>query len=173
MVRALSPTGLGLLTVGGLGRLKPSGTWGSIPTVLLAAVLIGAGLGPAGGTAGWAVYHIVLLAVVVFFTLACAMVGDAAEAHFDRKDPGAVVADEAAGMAIPLMFLPPAAVATPGLAALTLVYAFIAFRIMDILKPAPADRLQSIPGGWGIVIDDLMAGVYAFAAVQLVLLVML
>lgn len=173
MVRALSPTGIGLLTVGGLGRLPISGTWGSIPTVLLAAVLIGVGLGPAAGPLGWTVYHGVLLAVLVFFTLSCAVAGDAAEAHFDKKDPGAVVADEVAGMVFPLMFLPAAALATPGLATLTLLYAFLAFRVMDIIKPPPARQLQNIPGGWGIVIDDLIAGVYAFLAVQLVLRLML
>ena len=52
-----------------------------------------------------------------------------------------------------------------GLTLLTLVYAFLAFRVMDILTPPPAHRLQGIPGGWGIVIDDLLAGVYAMIAV--------
>ena len=173
MVRALSPSGVGLLTVGGLGRLVPSGTWGSLPTVLVAAILIGAGLGPADGAAGSAVYHLVLLAILIFFTLACAVIGDAAEAHFDKKDPGRVVADETAGMVLPLLFLPAAAVATPGVAALTLVYAFVACRVMDILKPPPARALQRIPGGWGIVVDDLIAGVYAMIVVQVVLRIML
>ena len=169
MVSALTPSARALVTMGGLGAIRPApGTWGSIPPVVLAAVLIGAGLGPGNGAGASAVYHIVLIGVMVAATLACAVHGDAAEAHYDRKDPGSVVADETAGQVLPLLFLPPAAVAGPLVAFLTLVYAFLAFRVMDILKPPPAHRLQRVPGGWGIVIDDLLAGVYAMVVVQVV-----
>ena len=174
MVHALTPAGRALVTLGGLGAIRPApGTWGSLPPVLAAAVLMAAGLGPADGAGPSAVYHLVMLGLLVAATLACAMHGDAAEAHYDKKDPGHVVADETAGQVIPLLFLPPAAVATPGVAVLTLAYAFVAFRVMDILKPPPAHRLQRIPGGWGIVIDDLLAGVYAMIAVQVVTRVVL
>jgi phosphatidylglycerophosphatase A len=169
MVSALTPSGRALITMGGLGSIRPApGTWGSLPPVVVAAVLIGAGLGPGNGAGASAVYHFVLVGVMVAATLACAVHGDAAEAHFDKKDPGSVVADETAGQVLPLLFLPPAAVAGPAVTVLTLGYAFVAFRVMDILKPPPAHRLQRLPGGWGIVIDDLLAGVYAMIAVQVV-----
>ncbi len=48
----------------------------------------------------------------------------------------------------------------------TLGLAFVSFRVMDVLKPWPANRLQRVPGGWGIVLDDLAAGVMAAAVVQ-------
>jgi phosphatidylglycerophosphatase A len=174
MVSALTPSGRALVTMGGLGAIRPApGTWGSLPPVVVAAVLIAAGVSPAGSAGASAAYHIILIGIMVAATLACAIHGDAAEAHFDKKDPGNVVADETAGQVLPLLFLPPAAVASPGIALLTLAYAFVAFRVMDILKPPPARQLQRIPGGWGIVIDDLLAGVYAMVVVQVVVRVML
>jgi phosphatidylglycerophosphatase A len=157
---------LALVTVFGLGRLRPApGTWGSLPPVVLAGVLMAAGLGPGEQPV---IYNLILAAVVIFFTLACASLGDKAEAKFLKKDPSEVVADETAGQAVALMFLPAAAVATPGLAIFTLIYAFLAFRLMDILKPWPAYQIQKVPGGWGVVLDDLLAGFYALIVVQLI-----
>jgi phosphatidylglycerophosphate synthase/phosphatidylglycerophosphatase A len=164
--QALSPTGELLITSFYLGRLRPfPGTWGSIPSVVLAGVLIMAGAGPA--QAAW-LYNIIMLAVAAGFMLVCAIWADAAEARFLRKDPANIVADETSGQAMALLFLPAAAVATPGLAALTLVIAFVTFRVMDTLKPYPAYRIQRLPGGWGVVLDDLVAGIYALLLMQLV-----
>ena len=75
------------------------------------------------------------------------------------EDPGPVVIDEVVGMLVSLLFLP----ATWAVIAA----AFVAFRIFDILKPWPANRLEDVPGGWGIMADDVMAGVYANLAVQI------
>ncbi|MEX2219554.1 MAG: phosphatidylglycerophosphatase A [Phycisphaerales bacterium] len=162
----LSRAGALLVTTFGLGYLRPaSGTWGSLPSVALAAALMAAGAGPAGSP--W-VYNLALAAVAVFFTLACAAYGDAAEARYLRKDPSNVVADETAGQAVALLFIPAHAAATPGRAAVALLAAFLLFRLLDILKPFPAGRLQRVAGGWGIVLDDLFAGVYALAGVQLI-----
>jgi phosphatidylglycerophosphatase A len=58
-----------------------------------------------------------------------------------------------AGQWVSLLFLP----FTPG----TAFAGFFLFRLMDVLKPWPARDLEHLPGGWGIVADDLMAGVYA------------
>lgn len=160
-----------LLTVGGLGHLRPApGTWGSMPPVALAAVLIGAGFGPVEHPV---LYHAVFISIVLVFSVACMAFGDRAEARFWRKDPWQVVADETAGQSISLMLLPAAAIATPALAAFTLVYCFLAFRLFDIIKPFPAHRLQTLPGGWGILIDDLLAGLYAFVFVQAVVRILL
>jgi phosphatidylglycerophosphatase A len=152
---------LWMVTVFGLGYLRPApGTWGSLPSVVIAAALIAAGAGPAGKAC---VYWAVLGAITLIFTAACVALGDKAEARFWKKDPSQVVADETAGQAVTLLFLPPAAAATsrPGLAACWLLAAFLAFRAMDIIKPWPARQIQSVPGGWGVVLDDLVAGVYA------------
>jgi len=155
-----------IITTFGLGHVRPfPGTWGSLPTVIIAAILIAAGLGPADQP--W-LFNFVMIAILLVFTLACIIRGDEAEAIFLKKDPSQVVADETAGQAIPLLFLPAAAFATPGSAIWTLLLAFIAFRIMDILKPWPAQQIQSYPGGWGVVLDDLMAGVYALIVLQIV-----
>lgn len=161
-------TSFALVTTFGLGRLRPApGTWGSLPPVVLAGLLIALGWAPEGaGLWPSVVYHAVLALVLLVFGFACIAAGDAAEARFNRKDPSEVVADETAGMCLPLMFLPATAIASPALAVFTLVYAFVAFRVMDIFKPFPARQLQSVPGGWGILLDDLVAGVYAAVLVQ-------
>ncbi|CAG0989500.1 phosphatidylglycerophosphatase A [Phycisphaerales bacterium] len=152
-----------LISTFGLGYLRPaSGTWGSLPPVVLALAMEAAGLGP--GTHP-VVFNAVLAAVLVIFSAACVVQGDAAEARWG-KDPSNVVADETAGQCIPLMFLPAGAVVSLELSLFTLALAFIAFRVLDILKPWPANRLQDIPGGWGILLDDLVAGVYAMVIVQ-------
>ncbi len=159
------------ITVFGLGAMRPaSGTWGSLPPVALAAILIAAGFGP--GVAPW-IYHGAIGLVFIAACLACILEGDRAEAHFGRKDPGDAVADEVAGQCIPLMFLPIMAFQTPTLAAVTLVYAFLAFRVLDIVKPWPASGLQQVPGGWGILLDDLIAGLYAAVVVQVMSRMML
>lgn len=153
------------ITVFGLGRMRPaSGTWGSLPPVFIAAALIAAGLGPVAQA--W-VYNSVLIVVMLVFVAACVLQGDAAEARSIRgKDPSEAVADETAGQCLPLLFLPSAAVSTVAGTVFTLVYAFVAFRILDIVKPWPANALQRVPAGWGILLDDLAAGVYAAALVQ-------
>lgn len=178
MNSGLSYTGRLLLTSFGLGRLRPApGTWGSLPPVALAAVLILLGAGPceACGTFGsmWIVYHLLLLGVCAVFCAACVRYGDAAEAHFNSKDPSSVTADETAGMCLALLFLPHASMQNPLITACVLATAFVAFRIMDIIKPWPAHGLQRVPGGWGILLDDLFAGLYALAAVQLLWRVLL
>lgn len=82
----------------------------------------------------------------------------AAERHFNRKDPGPVVIDEVLGMLITVAWLPASlSVAVAG---------FLWFRLFDVIKPFPARRLESAPGGFGIMLDDAMAGVYAHVALR-------
>ncbi len=164
-----------LVTTFGLGNLRPApGTWGSMPPVLLAVVLLILGLGPRmeGGVAvwswgAWAAYHAIMLAVLVVFSLACLAYGNHAEAAFGKKDPGSVCADETAGVCIPLMFLPASAMSGQW-AHWTLLLVFFAFRIFDILKLPPAGGLQRHPAGLGILLDDLVAGVQTMVVVQVV-----
>jgi len=75
------------------------------------------------------------------------------------KDPHCVVIDEVVGIQIVLLG------ATPSIAGV--VAAFVLFRIFDVWKPYPIDRLQSLPGGWGIVADDVVAGIYARVVLML------
>jgi phosphatidylglycerophosphatase A len=164
------------VTVFGLGHLRPApGTWGSLPPVALAGVLILLGLGPQENPL---VYHAVLAAVCVASSAACVVFGEWAEAYYGKKDPGWVVADETAGQCIALIALPvavPAAFTVAGLwpLAFALAVSFLAFRVFDILKPPPANGLQRLPGGWGVLIDDLFAGAYALIATRVICLVVL
>jgi len=158
---------LALVTVFGLGHAPvASGTFGSIPPIALTAGLWLAGFHPGAGGLGSGVYHGTLACVLIAFSLACVTQGTAAEARFGH-DPAEVVADETAGQCIPLMFLPAAVFADWRAFTLTLLGAFLAFRLLDIVKPWPARGLQGVPGGWGILLDDLAAGAYAFLLVQI------
>lgn len=153
-----SAIGWKLLTTFGLGHRRPaSGTWGSLPPVLVVAILLSLGLGPA--EAPWLFYP-VLGAIAFVFTAACVLWGDEAEARWG-KDPSEVVADETAGQAITLLAFPLAGMADPRVAVFLLLTAFLAFRFFDITKLEPAGACQHLPGGWGVVLDDLVAGVYA------------
>jgi phosphatidylglycerophosphatase A len=76
-----------------------------------------------------------------------------------RKDPGEAVIDEAAGFLVTLAFLPP----DP----LLLLAGFLLFRFLDIVKPFPARRLEHLPGGWGIMADDLLVALYAHGLLRL------
>ncbi|MFN0011552.1 MAG: phosphatidylglycerophosphatase A [Phycisphaerales bacterium] len=151
----MSPLGHALLTTFGLGHLRPaSGTWGSLPPALLAAVLVLTG--HSHSWLWWAAFS----AIAVVFALACILFGDAAEAKWFKKDPGHVVADETCGMALTLLPLPLLALrSTLGQLGMVLA-AFLLFRVLDIIKPPPAHGLQRFGGGWGILLDDLAAGLY-------------
>jgi phosphatidylglycerophosphatase A len=88
--------------------------------------------------------------------------GIAAGGHVARRlgleDPSIVVVDEIVGMWVSLFLIP--------LTPLTAFSGFVLFRIMDVFKPYPARQFESLPGGWGIMADDLMAGVYANLCVR-------
>jgi phosphatidylglycerophosphatase A len=68
------------------------------------------------------------------------------------KDPGYVVIDEVAGFFVTVCFLPQSV--------LLGIVGFFVFRILDIVKPSPARQAERLPGGWGIVMDDVFAGIY-------------
>ncbi len=95
----------------------------------------------------------VQLALVALMLAPCIAASGWAARRLGRKDPGCIVADEFAGQWLVLLVTPPA---WPWWLA-----AFVAFRIFDIGKPWPMRALERLPGGTGIVADDLAAGVYA------------
>lgn len=84
-----------------------------------------------------------------------------AERYFGAIDPGPVVIDEVLGQLITLAFIP---VGWSGMAA-----GFVLFRIYDVIKPYPANRLEHFHGGFGIMADDAMAGVYANLTLRLLI----
>lgn len=77
------------------------------------------------------------------------------------KDPKECTIDEVVGMWITLLFIPKKI--------WWIVLAFLIWRALDILKPFPARKLEEIKGGWGIMLDDIAAGIYSFILVQLVI----
>jgi phosphatidylglycerophosphatase A len=83
--------------------------------------------------------------------------GGRVERVLGRKDPGIIVIDEVAGMLLSVVLLPPT---IP-----VLVTAFLLFRLFDIWKPFPARESQALTGGMGVLMDDLIAGVYALVLV--------
>lgn len=98
------------------------------------------------------------LTIVVLFG-AGSLAGNAAERHYGKTDPRHVVIDEVMGMVITLFLNP---VGTGGA-----LLGFLLFRATDVIKPWPANRLESLPGGWGVMADDAMAALYANLALRL------
>jgi phosphatidylglycerophosphatase A len=151
----------------GFGHRAPN-PQSRIPALVLSTAL-GVGYTPvAPGTVGsaaglllWAVLpplaSVQGAAIVVLFIVG-SWSGSVAEQHFGRSDPGQVVIDEVMGMLITL-FMNPVGWAGIGLA-------FLLFRAFDIVKPYPANRLERLHGGLGIMADDGMAGVYANLALR-------
>jgi len=138
----------------GTGRLKPGpGTWGSLATVVLWALLshflptswvLPANVGLAG------------LAIAVGIPAATQVARASG-----KKDPQFVVIDETAGQLITLIGAP--------LAWKSFLTGFILFRAFDIVKPPPVRQLERLPEGTGIVVDDVAAGLYGMAVMHLLL----
>lgn len=87
-----------------------------------------------------------------------------AEKFFGHKDPGQVVIDEVVGQMLTFLALPDAS-------GKWLLAGFLLFRTFDVLKPFPARRAEHAPGGWGIMLDDVVAGAYSLAALTLLRLI--
>ncbi len=133
---------LAIGTACGIGLIPIApGTFGSLPGLAL----------------GWWARHlagapgeIVAIGIVL---LAGVWSAGVAERHFGRDDPGPVVIDEIAGMMITMATLP--------LGGTGLVVAFLVFRVCDIVKPFPAGHAERLHGGIGVMMDDVIAGVWA------------
>ena len=97
------------------------------------------------------------LSVLVFLFILGVYSSDKMAKYMDDHDPSEVVIDEAVGMGISLFMLPHSF----GLYLL----AFILFRIFDIFKPSFIYQIQDLPGGWGIMVDDVLAGLFTLALV--------
>lgn len=140
-------------TLGPLGRRLPApGTWGSLAGLLYFAVFFQrAGIG------------VTLVASAVAAFLAVGLCGEA-EVRLGKTDPGEVVLDEV--IVIPLCFLGWRTLLGHAPAWALLLAGFALFRVFDIVKPFGIARLQSLPGGWGVVADDVAAALAACAALH-------
>ena len=149
---AISTFGVGYLP------LMP-GTWGSL-------VAVGIFLGFTQLVKGNALVALVLVSIVVV-TFVGIWAASRTEALSGRKDPGKIVVDEVAGQLISLfpltLFVHWSIVAV--------IISFILFRFFDIVKPYPARRLEALKGGFGVMCDGLIAGVYAAAITAIIVAV--
>tara|TARA_B100000446_G_scaffold174430_1_gene184266 strand:- start:507 stop:881 length:375 start_codon:yes stop_codon:yes gene_type:complete len=80
------------------------------------------------------------------------------ERYVGRIDPGIIVIDEIVGMLLTFVFL--------NVGFVTMVFGFVLFRVFDIVKPYPARACERLPGGWGVMADDVVAGLYAQAVLR-------
>jgi len=127
---------------------------GACALYLLAALrLNGWGLSVAAGAAGAA------------FAILGIAIGHWGQVYFKQRDPRQFVLDEAAGQLIALVGVTPLLMALPRWK--VALAAFVFFRVFDVIKPFPAGRAERLNAGWGIVLDDVAAGLYAAAATHL------
>ena len=138
-------------TVGYIGYLPIApGTWGSAAGLVVYAAVRAA----AGPVAELAVVVLLLAAGVWSATVTGREMGD--------DDPGPVVIDEVVGMLITLLMNPVGWIGA--------LVGFLLFRVADIIKPYPANKLEALHGGFGIMADDAMAAVYSNIVLLLVLM---
>jgi len=140
--------GLFIATCGYLGYVPVApGTFGSAAGLVVFAAV------------RWSGSPALELAVIILLFAVGVWSANAAERHFGGVDPAPVILDEVVGMLITLAFLP---VNVTGA-----VVGFLLFRLFDVVKPWPANRLEALHGGLGVMADDAMAGVYGNVAMRL------
>jgi len=103
-----------------------------------------------------------LVSIVLFF--AGVYLSSAAEQRFKEKDPGKIIIDEVASFPLTMLFI------SPSLTRVAIGFALN--RAADILKPFPAGRIQKLRGGWGIMLDDTVAAIYANLLLRLLIVVL-
>lgn len=144
-----------IATLAGTGFLPVApGSWGSLLTLLL--------LYPVAlktGNTGIAV-------AILTGSLLTLWTAEECENRWGR-DPGRVLIDEFSGQAVVLLFLPLSG--SPGADPILLAAAFLFFRLFDILKPFGIKQFQDFPSGFGILLDDLVAGLYALLSLHSVI----
>ena len=143
--------GLFISTCGYLGYVPVApGTFGSAAGLLVYAAV------------RWSGSPVLELAVIVLLFAIGVWSSSVAERHFGGVDPAPVILDEVVGMLITLALIP---VNLPGA-----IVGFLLFRLFDVVKPWPANRLEALHGGLGIMADDAMAAVYGNVAMRLLVM---
>ena len=149
----------------GLGWLPVApGTWGSLPPTIVFALMCQSG-------ASVVLISTVMAVMALAASVVCAKFAPAVIAATGKTDPREVVVDEFAGQAIAFLaisFSTTRPVLESQVWAIALL-GFVVFRLLDIAKPWPIRKLEKLPKGWGILADDLLAGVYAGIALLLCL----
>ena len=123
------------------------GTWGSLAALIVWYVLVG---------------HISSITLIVLIVVIFALgvyTSSIIEVDLSIKDPSIVVIDEWVGQWIVLLYLPKSMVWG--------LVAFLLFRLFDIWKPYPISKLDNMHGGWGIMLDDVLAGIYALVVISI------
>ncbi len=145
------------------------GTWGSVVGLLIAYGLI-----ERFGSDAVLLQNVLIAAGLISAALGV-WAGHRAEKIFDRRDASQIVIDEVCGQIISFVFIAPYLVrlcpqnSCPKLY-LWMVVGFALFRAFDIFKPYPIDRLQDLSGGFGVMMDDALAGIYAAVLLSMLLL---
>lgn len=146
-----------------VATIGPVGYWGKAP-------------GTNGSIVGLLLYTVAFHGLPLMLQLVLAAVlgyvavvfCDEAERRLFKEDPGEVILDEVVG--VPLVFLGlNVTMAQTGHAWAYMIVGFVLFRVFDILKPFGIDRLQNLPGGQGVVVDDLVAGLASAAILRIML----
>ena len=134
-----------------LGKLPfAPGSWGSLGALLLWLLLP-------------VTFSVHLSVIIILFVLGVYS-SNKMEKYLDEHDPSEVVIDEVVGMGISLFMLPHNF--------LLYLLSFILFRVFDILKPSFIYRIQNLSGGWGIMLDDVLAGLITFALVNCIAIIL-
>ncbi|MDQ3010195.1 MAG: phosphatidylglycerophosphatase A [Acidobacteriota bacterium] len=155
-----------IATGGGAGLIPfGPGTWGSLVGLLIAYGLV--------STLGLDVVLLqnALIAVSLILAAIGIWAGTRAETIFDRKDAGQIVIDEVCGQVISFVFIAPYIVRLGSQWRWWMILGFLLFRAFDIFKPYPINRLQALTGGLGVMMDDVLAGIYAAALMSLALMI--
>ena len=122
------------------------GTWGSLAALLVWYVIIGY------------ISSITLIVLIVIIFGFGVYTSSIIEMQLTKKDPSVIVIDEWVGQWIALLFIPQSL--------LWGLVAFLLFRLFDIWKPYPIKNLDKMSGGWGIMLDDVLAGIYSLVVVS-------
>lgn len=142
----------------GLGFMPiASGTWGSVPPVVLFMTLSYLDF-----SVVW--ISVIMLIVALLASIVCVKFAPAVIESTGQKDPGEIVADEVAGQCLVFVGLSLSA----GNICIAASLGFFLFRFFDITKLGPIKKLEQLPAGWGVLCDDLLAGVFAAIVLQMV-----
>ena len=142
-----------LASLFGIGYIPfAPGTMGSLAALGIYLLL------PSGLYMGTARY--LMLSFLMALSLVAVYICKKAE-HYLGEDAGSIVIDELCGFFVATLFLP--------YSLMIGLYAFVLFRVFDIAKPFPIYRSQRIPNGWGVVLDDVLAGIYANILLQILI----
>ena len=147
----------------GLGRLPwAPGTWGSLPSAIIFGLMCYLHTPSI-------IISIVMAALALAGSVICVKFAPDVIAAVGKSDPGEIVVDELAGQAVtflPIGFWIIIEEISIRQIWIVMVLGFLLFRVFDIAKPWPIRKLEKLPQGWGVLADDLMAGVYAWIVLQ-------